>query len=126
MAGETVITVVGNLTHDPELRYTGTGAAVANFTVASTARIFDRQTGDWNDGDALFLRCTIWRQPAEHVAECLIRWTRDQNVPPDQQVCCVDMSTSDGVMCTTEVCGGEQAQPPIVRYAVTSNYATWH
>jgi single-strand DNA-binding protein len=76
MAGETVITVVGNLTEDPELRFTPSGAAVANFTVASTPRIFDRQTNEWKDGDALFLRCSIWRQAAENVAESLGRGTR--------------------------------------------------
>ncbi|WP_163512618.1 single-stranded DNA-binding protein [Fodinicola acaciae] len=76
MAGETVITVVGNLTEDPELRFTPSGAAVANFTVASTPRMFDRQTNEWKDGDALFLRCSIWRQAAENVAESLSRGTR--------------------------------------------------
>ena len=76
MAGETVITVVGNLTADPELRFTPSGAAVANFTVASTPRTFDRQSGEWKDGDAMFLRCNIWRQPAENVAESLTRGAR--------------------------------------------------
>ncbi|MGH4016316.1 MAG: single-stranded DNA-binding protein [Pseudonocardiaceae bacterium] len=76
MAGETVITVVGNLTADPELRFTPSGAAVANFTVASTPRIFDRQTNDWKDGEALFLRCNIWRQAAENTAESLTRGMR--------------------------------------------------
>src|SRR3954466_8410293 len=76
MAGETVITVVGNLTDDPELRFTPSGAAVANFTVASTPRTFDRQTNEWKDGDALFLRCSIWRQSAENVAESLTRGMR--------------------------------------------------
>jgi single-strand DNA-binding protein len=76
MAGETVITVVGNLTADPELRFTPSGAAVANFTVASTPRTFDRQTGEWKDGEALFLRCNIWRQAAENVAESLTRGMR--------------------------------------------------
>ena len=76
MAGETVITVVGNLTDDPELRFTPSGAAVANFTVASTPRTFDRQTQEWKDGDALFLRCCIWRQAAENVAESLQRGMR--------------------------------------------------
>ena len=76
MAGETTITVVGNLTADPELRFTPSGAAVANFTVASTPRTFDRQTGEWKDGDALFLRCNIWRQAAENVAETLTRGMR--------------------------------------------------
>jgi single-strand DNA-binding protein len=76
MAGDTTITVVGNLTADPELRFTPSGAAVANFTVASTPRTFDRQSGEWKDGDALFLRCNIWRQAAENVAESLTRGMR--------------------------------------------------
>ncbi|MET9258377.1 single-stranded DNA-binding protein [Amycolatopsis sp. NPDC004079] len=76
MAGETVITVVGNLTSDPELRFTPSGAAVANFTVASTPRTLDRQSGEWKDGEALFLRCSIWRQAAENVAESLTRGAR--------------------------------------------------
>lgn len=76
MTGETIITVVGNLTGDAELRFTPSGAAVANFTVASTPRHFDKQTGEWVDDQALFLRCTVWRQPAEHVAESLTRGTR--------------------------------------------------
>jgi single-strand DNA-binding protein len=76
MAGETTITVVGNLTADPELRFTPSGAAVASFTVASTPRTFDRASGEWKDGDALFLRCNIWRQAAENVAESLTRGSR--------------------------------------------------
>lgn len=76
MAGDTVITLVGNLTADPELRFTPSGAAVASFTVASTPRMFDRQTGEWKDGEALFLRCNIWRQPAENAAESLTRGMR--------------------------------------------------
>src|SRR5690625_4992997 len=76
MAGETIITIVGNLTDDPELRFTPSGAAVANFTIASTPRFFDRQTNEWRDGDALFLRCSIWRQAAENVAESLQRGAR--------------------------------------------------
>ena len=76
MAGETIITVVGNITADPELRFTPSGAAVASFTVASTPRTFDRQTNEWKDGEALFLRCSIWRQAAENVAESLTRGMR--------------------------------------------------
>ncbi|WP_406399757.1 single-stranded DNA-binding protein [Streptomyces uncialis] len=76
MAGETVITVVGNLVEDPELRFTPSGAAVANFRVASTPRTFDRQTNEWKDGDSLFLTCTVWRQAAENVAESLQRGMR--------------------------------------------------
>lgn len=71
MAGETQITVVGNLTADPELRFTPNGAAVANFRIASTPRVFDRQTNEWRDGEALFLSCSVWRQYAENVAETL-------------------------------------------------------
>src|SRR6201996_1452940 len=76
MAGETVITVVGNLTADPELRFTPSGAAVASFTIASTPRTFDRASNEWKDGDALFLRCSIWRQAAENCAESLTRGMR--------------------------------------------------
>jgi single-strand DNA-binding protein len=76
LAGETIITVVGNLTDDPELRFTPSGAAVANFTVASTPRNFDKQTNEWKDGDSLFLRCSVWRQAAENVAESLQRGNR--------------------------------------------------
>lgn len=74
--GEPVTTVIGNLTGDPELRFTPKGAAVANFTVASTPRYFDKQSGAWKDGDTLFLRCNIWRQPAEHVGESLSKGDR--------------------------------------------------
>lgn len=76
MAGETIITVVGNLVDDPELRFTPSGAAVANFRIASTPRTFDRQTNEWKDGDALFLTCSVWRQAAENVAESLQRGMR--------------------------------------------------
>ena len=73
MAGDTVITVIGNLTGDPELRFTASGAAVAGFTVASTPRTFDRESGQWKDGEPLFLRCSVWRQYAENVAESLTK-----------------------------------------------------
>jgi single-strand DNA-binding protein len=76
MAGETIITVVGNLTADPELRYTQSGLAVANFTIASTPRTFDRQANDWKDGEALFLRASCWREFAEHVAGSLTKGSR--------------------------------------------------
>ena len=76
MSGDTAITLVGNLTADPELRFTQSGVPVAGFTVASTPRIFDRASGEWKDGDALFLRCTLWRQPAENVAETLTKGAR--------------------------------------------------
>ena len=76
MAGETVITVVGNLVDDPELRFTPSGAAVANFRIASTPRTFDRQTNEWKDGEGLFLSCSVWRQAAENVAESLTKGMR--------------------------------------------------
>ena len=76
MAGDTTITVIGNLTDDPELRFTPSGAAVANFTVASTPRAFDRQSNEWKDGETLFMRCSVWRDAAENVAESLNRGTR--------------------------------------------------
>ncbi|MEU7026617.1 single-stranded DNA-binding protein [Streptomyces sp. SBR177] len=76
MAGETVITVVGNLVEDPELRFTPSGAAVAKFRVASTPRTFDRQTNEWKDGESLFLTCSVWRQAAENVAESLQKGMR--------------------------------------------------
>ncbi|QFG70014.1 single-stranded DNA-binding protein [Ornithinimicrobium pratense] len=76
MAGETPITVIGNLTADPELRFTPSGAAVANFTVASTPRTFDKQANEWKDGETLFMRCSVWREAAEHAAESLHRGDR--------------------------------------------------
>ncbi|MGN6251502.1 MAG: single-stranded DNA-binding protein [Marmoricola sp.] len=76
MAGETVITIVGNLVDDPELRFTPSGAAVANFRIASTPRTLDRQSNEWKDGEALFLSCSVWRQAAENVAESLTKGMR--------------------------------------------------
>ncbi|WP_066298920.1 single-stranded DNA-binding protein [Arthrobacter luteolus] len=76
MAGETTITVVGNLTADPELRFTPSGSAVANFQIASTPRTFDRPSNEWKDGETLFLRCSVWREAAENVAETLTKGTR--------------------------------------------------
>ena len=76
MSGDTTITIVGNLTADPEMRFTTSGAAVASFTVASTPRTFDRQAGEWKDGETLFMRCSIWRDAAENVAESLTKGTR--------------------------------------------------
>ncbi|PSS44165.1 single-stranded DNA-binding protein [Arthrobacter woluwensis] len=76
MAGETPITVIGNLTNDPELRFTPSGSAVANFTIASTPRTFDRQSNEWKDGETLFLRASIWREAAENVAESLTKGMR--------------------------------------------------
>ena len=76
MSGETILTIVGNLTADPELRFTPSGAAVASFTVASTPRTFDKQSQEWKDGDTLYLRCSVWREAAENVAESLTKGTR--------------------------------------------------
>ena len=76
MAGETIITLVGNLTADPELRFTPSGAPVANFTVASTPRTFDRATSEWKDGDAMYINCSVWRQAAENAAETLTKGMR--------------------------------------------------
>jgi len=76
MAGETPITVIGNLTNDPELRFTPSGSAVANFTIASTPRTFDRQSNEWKDGETLFLRSSIWKEAAENVAETLTKGMR--------------------------------------------------
>ena len=76
MAGETTITIVGNLVDDPDLRFTPSGAAVANFRIASTPRTFDRQTNEWKDGESLFLNCSVWRQAAENAAESLVRGSR--------------------------------------------------
>lgn len=76
MAGETIITVVGNLTADPELRFTPSGAAVSNFVIASTPRFFDRQANEWKDGETLFVRCSLWREAAENAAESLTKGTR--------------------------------------------------
>jgi len=76
MAGDTTLTIIGNLTNDPELRFTPSGAAVANFTVASTPRTFDRQANEWKDGETLFMRCSVWRDAAENVAESLQRGSR--------------------------------------------------
>jgi single-strand DNA-binding protein len=76
MAGETVITIIGNLVDDPELRFTPSGAAVANFRIASTPRTYDRQSGEWKDGETLFMSCAVWRQAAENVAESLQKGMR--------------------------------------------------
>lgn len=73
---DNTMTVVGNLTTDPEVRFTASGTAVANFTIASSSRVFDKDTNEWRDGDALFLRCTVWQQSAEHLADSLIKGTR--------------------------------------------------
>lgn len=76
MAGETIITIIGNMTADPELRFTQGGQAVASFTIASTPRTFDKQSNEWRDGDTLFMRCSVWREAAENVAESLTKGTR--------------------------------------------------
>jgi len=92
MAGDTVLTVIGNLTDSPELRFTPAGAAVANFTVASTPRVFDRNVNEWKDGEALFLRCNIWREAAENVAASLVIWSPEDEKALKQLLSDVDMS----------------------------------
>ncbi|MGW5456974.1 single-stranded DNA-binding protein, partial [Nocardia sp. NPDC003979] len=94
MAGDTVITVIGNLTSDVELTFIPAGDAVAHFTVASTPRVFDRNTNQWRDGEAMFLRCNIWREAAENVAESLIMWISRLKYTTYQAFSGVDMSIS--------------------------------
>ncbi|MGW5455784.1 single-stranded DNA-binding protein, partial [Nocardia sp. NPDC003979] len=94
MAGDTVITVIGNITADVELRFTPGGAAVANFTVASTPRYFDRNTNEWKDSEALFLRCSLWREAAENAAESLFMWISRLKYTTYQAFSGVDMSIS--------------------------------
>ncbi|OXR40286.1 Single-stranded DNA-binding protein [Nocardia cerradoensis] len=94
MAGDTVLTVTGNLTDSPELRFTPAGAAVANFTVASTPRYFDRTAGEWKDGDPLFLRCNLWRQAAENLAESLVMWISKMKTHIYQHISGMGMSMS--------------------------------
>lgn len=92
MSTATMLTIVGNLTADPELRFTPNGMAVANFTVASTPRILNRQTDEWEDGEALFLRCTVWRDVAENVAETILMWISKATMAFYQLFSDVDMS----------------------------------
>ena len=113
MAGDTIITVVGNLTADPELRFTPSGAAVANFTVASTPRTFDRRRGEWKDGEALFLRCNIWRQAAENVAESL---TRGARVIVSGRLKQRSYETKEGEKRTVDRARGRRGRPSL-RYA---------
>lgn len=98
MAGETIITLVGNLTGEPELRFTPSGAAVANFTIASTPRTFDKQTNEWRDGEPLFMRCTVWREAAENVAESL---TKGQRVIAQGRLVARSYETKEGERRTT-------------------------
>ena len=113
MAGETQITLVGNLTADPELRFTPSGAAVANFTVASTPRTFDRQTSEWKDGDAMFINCSVWRQYAENVAESLQKGTR---VVVQGRLKSRSYETREGEKRTVFECDVEEVGPAL-RYA---------
>jgi len=92
MSNETTTTVAGNLTADPELRFTGSGVTVARFTVASTSRVQVSASGEWRDGDTLFLRCTVWRRMAENVVESLLIRSSKLDHGSDQRVCVVDMS----------------------------------
>ncbi|RRJ86537.1 single-stranded DNA-binding protein [Gulosibacter macacae] len=113
MAGDTIITVVGNLTADPELRYTPNGLAVANFTIASTPRIFDRQSNEWKDGEALFLRASVWREFAEHVASSM---TKGQRVIAQGKLKQRSYETREGEKRTTFELDVEEIGPSL-RYA---------
>lgn len=116
MAGETIITVVGNLTADPELRFTPSGAAVANFTIASTPRTFDRQSGEWKDQEALFLRCSIWREAAENVAESL---TKGQRVIAQGRLKARSYETKEGERRTSMELDVDEVGPSL-RFATAS------
>jgi single-strand DNA-binding protein len=116
MAGETVITVVGNLTSDPELRYTQNGLAVANMTIASTPRNFDRATSEWKDGEALFLRCSVWREFAEHVAGSL---TKDSRVIASGRLKQRSYETKEGEKRTSMELEIDEIGPSL-RYATAS------
>jgi single-strand DNA-binding protein len=111
--GDIQITVVGNLTGDPELRFTPSGAAVANFTVASTTRVLDKQTNEWKDGDTVFLRCNVWRQYAENVAESL---TRGMRVIVTGRLKVRQYETRDGGKGTSVECEVDDVGP-VLRYA---------
>jgi single-strand DNA-binding protein len=111
--GDIQITLVGNLTSDPELRFTPSGAAVANFTVASSTRIFDKQTNEWKDGDTTFIRCNVWRQYAENVAETLTRGTR---VIVTGRLKVRQYETRDGGKGTSVECEVDDVGP-VLRYA---------
>lgn len=113
MAGETQVTVVGNLTGEVELRRTGTGVAVANFTIASTPRVYDKNAGQWVDGETLFLRCTVWRDYAEHVAASLQKGTR---VVAQGRLVQRSYETQQGEKRTTFELGVEEIGPSL-RYA---------
>ena len=113
MAGDTPITLVGNLTADPELRFTPAGAAVANFTVASTPRTFNKASGQWEDGEALFMRCSIWRQAAENVAESL---TRGMRVVVQGRLVQRSYTTKEGEKRTVVECQVDEVGPSL-RYA---------
>ncbi|MEU6054283.1 single-stranded DNA-binding protein [Streptomyces xanthochromogenes] len=116
MSGETVITVVGNLTDDPELRFTPAGAAVAKFSVASTPRVYDKTAGEWRDGEALFLPCTVWRDYAEHVAESL---TRGMRVMVQGRLAQRSYETREGIKRTVFELEVEEVGP-VLRYATAT------
>src|SRR5699024_12685111 len=109
MANDTTITVIGNLTADPELRFTQSGVAVASFTIASTPRKFNRQTGEWEDEEALFLRCSIWRDAAENVTESLEKGARGSAQGRVKQRACTDREGNPRT--TIEVCVYERRRP---------------
>jgi len=115
MAGETIVTVVGNLTADPELRFTPSGAAVANFAIASTPRFFDRQANEWKDAETLFVRCSLWREAAENAAESLTKGTR---VIAQGQLKARSFQTKEGENRTSWELEVEEIGPSL-RYATT-------
>jgi single-strand DNA-binding protein len=121
MAGETVITIVGNLVDDPELRFTPSGAAVAKFRIASTPRTFDRQTNEWKDGEALFLTCSVWRQAAENVAESLARGMR---VIVQGRLKQRSYEDRDGVKRTVFELDAEEVGPSLTRATATVTKTT--
>ncbi|QDH85086.1 ssDNA binding protein [Gordonia phage Dardanus] len=118
MAGETIITVVGNLTADPELRFTGSGAAVANFTVAATPRVFDRDSNEWKDGDALFMRVNAWRDLAENVTDSL---TKGQRVVVTGRLKQRSFETKEGEKRTVIEMEAEEVAPSLKYATATVN-----
>src|SRR5699024_2458847 len=114
--GDTPLTIVGNLTDDPSLRYTASGAAVASFRVASTPRVFDKTTNDWVDGEGLFLTCNVWRDQAEHVDESLSKGMRVHDIRASLNLATVRVERSRGGSC-----GSPQGTPPQSAYGANSN-----
>ena len=119
-SGDIPITVVGNLTGDPELRFTPSGQAVANFTVASTNRMLDKNTNEWKDGDTVFIRCSVWRQYAENVAESLTKGTR---VVVTGRLKVRQYDTREGGKGTSVECDVDEVGPKVMREQLGSAFA---